>query len=154
MRDWSRAYRRASFRGVRFWIEKDGPDGGRRVAIHEVSGGDVHQTEDLGRRADMHRISAYVASDLADIEGLALEAACKAPGPSMLVLPMDLPLSAHCVGIRRNRDRDENGIVAYDLAFVAAGGALSGAASPLGALRVAFSANLGQVSLSISGVFR
>lgn len=153
MRDWSKAFRRASFRGVRFWVEKDGPDGGRRVAIHEVSGGDVHQTEDLGRRADLHRINAYVASDLADIEGLALETVCKAPGPSILVLPMDPPFLANCVGIRRNRDKDENGIVAYDLAFVPAGSVLAGAASPLGAMRLAFSANLGAVSVSISGAF-
>lgn len=151
MRNWARAFRRASFRGVRFWVEKDGPDGGRRVAIHEVSGGDRHQTEDLGRKTDMHRITAYVASDLADIEGLALEAACKAPGPSILVLPMDRPFSANCIGIRRSRDRDENGYVGYDLAFVPAGGLLGGAPSPLGAMRIAFAANIGTVSLSLSG---
>lgn len=153
MRDWTRAFRRASFRGIRFWVDRDGPDGGRRVAIHEVSGGDRHETEDLGRRADLHRITAYVASDLADLEGLALEAACKAPGPSILVLPMDPPFSANCVGIRRNRDKDENGYIGYDLAFVPAGEALAGVPSPLGAVRIAFSANLGPVSLAISGAF-
>ena len=48
MRAWDRAFRRASFRGVAFWVRRDGPLTGRRVAVHEISGGEDTPTEDLG----------------------------------------------------------------------------------------------------------
>ena len=87
MRAWDRAFRRASFRGARFWVAEDGPEKGRRIAVMPISGGEAVLTEDMGRAAVQFRVSAYVASDLADMEGLALEAACLAAGPAPLPCP-------------------------------------------------------------------
>ncbi|WGD31200.1 DNA circularization N-terminal domain-containing protein [Ancylobacter sp. WKF20] len=151
MRNWQKALRRASFRGVRFWVEEDGPERGRRVAVHNIAAGEAPVTEDLGRVATEYRVRAYVASDSADAEGWALEAACSAPGPSLLTLPMDPAALAHCVSCRRSRTRDQAGYVAYDLLFVeasggAAGGGITGSVSGAG-ISVGFSGG----GLSLSG---
>lgn len=153
MRAWNLAFRRASFRGVPFWVEEDGPDRGRRVAVMPVSGGEAILTEDMGLAPVEFRVSAYVASDMADFEGMALEAACTAPGPSRLVLPMDPGLSAHCASCRRNRSRDRNGYIAYDLAFVPSGSAGASAASGLGAVRAVFAAGAAAAAALISRAF-
>lgn len=150
MRDWRFAFRRASFRGAPFWVEQDGPEVGRRVAVHEISGGEIPVTEDMGRRALETRVRAYLASDYADAEGLTLEAACSTPGPSLLVLPMDPPRMMHCVACRRSRERDRGGFIAYDLFFVEAGAGALAVATGLPALRLSFSAGLGGVAAGIS----
>ncbi|BDA84966.1 hypothetical protein Sa4125_25080 [Aureimonas sp. SA4125] len=153
MRDWSSAFRRASFRGVRFWVDEDGPEVGRRVAVHEISGGNVPVVEDMGRRATRFTVSAYVASDLADIEGLALERACATDGPAVLRLPMDPSQLVYCEGCRRNRRKNKNGVITYDLAFVTAGGPGGAAASALGAMRGTMANALGAVGAALAGAF-
>ncbi|MEP9378384.1 DNA circularization N-terminal domain-containing protein [Aquabacter sp. CN5-332] len=153
MRAWDRAFRRASFRGARFWVEEDGPEKGRRVGVHQISGGEAIVTQDMGRRALEVRVSAYVASDLADVEGLALEAACDAPEASMLVLPMDPGQRMHCTGCRRNRNKDRNGYIAYDLSFVVSGTMGMAGMSGLGAIRSVFAGTpLGQVAGTVGAV--
>lgn len=146
MRDWTAALRPASFRGVRFWVEADAPETGRRVAVHEIAGGERPVTEDMGRRALTIDVSAYVASDTADAEGWALERACAARGAGPLVLPMDPLRLAHCETCARERQRDRAGYVAYSLSFVEAGtGAGAGAGSAgggLSVLRTVFAAGL------------
>ncbi|WAC26434.1 DNA circularization N-terminal domain-containing protein [Ancylobacter sp. SL191] len=151
MRNWQKALRRASFRGVQFWVEEDGPERGRRVAVHNIAAGEAPVTEDLGRVATEYRVRAYVASDSADAEGWALEAACSAAGPSLLTLPMDPAALAHCVSCRRSRTRDQAGYVAYDLLFVEASDSVN---SALGGASVGFSGgglSLGG-SLSLGGL--
>lgn len=153
MRNWERAFRRASFRGVRFWVDEDGPESGRRVAVHEISGGNVPVIEDMGRATKRITVTAYVASDRADAEGLALEAACNGDGPGMLTLPMDPAQVVHCEGCRRSRHKDRNGIIAYDLAFIGAGGSGAAPGSALSAMRGVFSGGIGAVASAISGAF-
>lgn len=137
-RNWLSTLRQASFRGVHFYVEADGGNIGRRVAVHDISGGEVPTTEDMGRITREVRVDAYVTGDAADAAGLALERVCEAPGPSLLVLPIDAPRLMHCIGCRRRRDRDRAGYIAYDLDFVAAGGAGLSIANPLSALRGVF----------------
>ncbi len=153
MRNWERAFRRASFRGARFWVEDETPEKGRRVAVHNVSGGESPVTEDVGRIATQFRVTAYVVSDLADVEGFALEAACDAFGPSILTLPMDPAQMVRCLGCNRNRSKDRNGYIGYELTFVIAGGSGLAAAVGLPALRGVFSVGLGGATASISVAF-
>lgn len=140
-RNWLAAFRDASFRGVPFKVASDSPTGGRRVAVNEISGGDNAATEDMGRAQPQFSVDAYVAGDDADRAGHALQGACDAYGPSLLVLPMDAGKMVHCLSCRRNRDRDRAGYIGYDLDFVLAGsaGAVTGG---LGALRMIFDAGL------------
>ncbi|MCQ0986398.1 DNA circularization N-terminal domain-containing protein [Jiella marina] len=155
MPDWSRAFRnggRASYKGAGFWVEIDELQGGRRVAVHPIAGG-AWLAEDMGRRVGVYRPTAYVASDGVIGEGKALEAACNSEGPGFLSLPMDA-LVAHCDGFRRNRDKDRNGLIAYDLIFIAEGASASAGLSAGAAIRAGFSANFGSVSVAVGASAR
>jgi len=120
-RDWSRAFRRASFRGVPFWVDDEGDDGGRRLSVTHIAYGETPIVEEMGGAEDVWPTVAYVAGGLADAEALALTAACKAPGASMLVLPMLPPTLARAWRCRRNRRLDQNGYIAFDILFIEAG---------------------------------
>lgn len=153
MRDWKNAFRRASFRGIRFWVDEDGPETGRRVAVHEISGGNVPVIEDMGRATTRISVTAYVVGDDALVFGLALESACNGDGAGLLTLPMDPAQVVHCEGCRRSRHKDKNGYIAYDLAFIGAGGSGAAPGSALSAMRGVFSGGLGAVASAISGSF-
>lgn len=152
MRDWMRTLRRASFRGVPFWVEIDENDGGRRVVVHEISGGETILTEDMGRRAKGIFVAAYVVGDLSDGAGRALEAACDAPGPSRLALPMDPARTMHCLSCRRSRHKERMGYIAYDLEFVEAGNGATPTAGGLNALRNVFDAGFATAAAALSGI--
>lgn len=151
-RDWSKL-RRASFRGVTFHVEGEQPEVGRRVVVHEVSGGEVNPTEDMGAAVTYIAVDAYVTGDQADTAGLALEAACAAPGAALLQLPIDLPVMAHCRLCRRDRHRDANGMVAYSLEFTPYGAMTGGVASGAGALKTVLDAALPGLGTAMAGLF-
>ena len=123
---------------------------GRRVAVHEISGGETVLTEDMGVRAKTIFVDAYVAGDAADAAGRSLETACAAPGASLLTLPMDPSEAAHCLSCARNRRKDKNGFIAYRLEFVRGGSGVSFAASGLGQLRQAFAAGVAAVASAVA----
>lgn len=139
MRDWTKA-RPASFRGVGFRVMEDGPAVGRRLAVHEVSGGETAMVEDMGRRTVEISIDAYVAGDDADAAGRRLEAACATPGAGLLRLPFDPAVMAHCASCSRSRHKDRNGMISYSLDFIAAADGASGFASGLSAVKGIFDA--------------
>jgi len=150
-RNWMRTLRPASFRGVPFLVESDDHDGSaRRVVVHEISGGERHLTEDMGAMARTVFVIAYVTGDAADARAIALEAACGAPGPALLMLPIDLARQMHCTACRRNRNRDQGGYIAFDLEFVSAGDSSGAAQSGLGMLRDAFSGDLDAVAAALA----
>lgn len=152
-RDWLKAFRPASFRGVPFKVNEDLPAVGRRVAVHDISGGEAPVTEDMGRLATSVHVIAYLAGETADIEAQALELACAAPGPSILVLPMDAPRTMHCVGCERNRAKDRAGYVAYRLQFVEAGSGLAASSSPIGAMRAVMGSAAPALSAALAKLF-
>lgn len=150
-RNWMRTLLPASFRGVPFYVESDDADGhARRVAVHEISGGENHLTEDMGAMVPMAYVTAYVTGDLADGKAQILQAACRAPGASLLTMPIDMPRQVHCTACRRNRTRDQGGYIAFDLEFVVAGGAGGGIMSGLGQLRDAFTGAIKNVASALS----
>lgn len=149
MRDWFRL-RQASFRGARFYVDEDGPDVGRRVAVHDISGGERPVTEDMGREATVFTVSAYVTGDEADALGHALQAACERPGPGLLTLPIDPAKRVHCRGCSRSREKDRNGYIAYRLDFVEAGSGSGGIGTALGALRDVFTAGVGALAKAMA----
>lgn len=153
MADWENRFRRARFRGVRFWVDSDdGPERGRRAVIHEISGGEAPVTEDMGRLSRSFLVSAYVSGDDAISEGVALERAAEVPGAGRLVLPMDPAQRVHCIGCVRNRSKDRNGFIAYRMIFREAGAGSAGLASPSAQLRISISGVAG-VSAELSVAF-
>lgn len=120
-RDWSSSLFPASFKGVPFRIESDEESGGRRLVVHQFPNRDEPFVEDLGEDKRSYELTAYVASDLADVEALALIAACTSRGAGVLVLPMQGPVMVHCESAKRSRERDKAGYVAIELKFVREG---------------------------------
>lgn len=116
-RDWSKAFRPASFRGVSFRVEAEEAQGGRRLAVMPIAGSETVVVEDMGRIPRLMPVTAYLASETADAEALALTAVLDAPGPGVLVLPMEAPRLASVLEWRRVRERDRNGHVAFEVAF-------------------------------------
>jgi prophage DNA circulation protein len=121
MRDWSKAFLPASFKGVRFHVDREGEDGGRRLAIQHVAYGEAAVTEDFGARERVFPVIAYLASDVADAQARILTAALRSPGAGRLVLPMEGGMLAHVEDFRRDRRKDKNGWIAFDIGFVRAG---------------------------------
>lgn len=60
---WKDKLRDASFRGVSFFVEDAGYEGGRRLVPHEFPFRDKPYIEDMGRKARSFPIEAYVVGD-------------------------------------------------------------------------------------------
>ena len=122
MRDWTKTLRPASFRGVAFFIDKEGVEKfGRAVAVHTYVKAEDHATEDMGRLPREFRLTAYLASDTADAQARALIAACSAPSPGSLVLPIYGPTQVRCTSGNQSHEKGKLGYIAFELEFVEAG---------------------------------
>jgi DNA circularisation protein N-terminus len=133
-RDWPRTLRRASYKGVAFFVEADHVETGRRLVVHQFPLKDAPYIEDLGRDANKISVSAYVVSDNADGEEKALRSVCESGGAGRLVLPMEV-FAAHCEKCSRDFAKDKLGFVAFKLEFVREGvGSIALPAGFLGAL--------------------
>ncbi|MFD1328297.1 DNA circularization N-terminal domain-containing protein [Mycoplana ramosa] len=152
MRDWTKTLLPASFRGIRFFVEREDLAGGRRAAVHEFAGGETSVIEDQGRRTRIFDVTAYVTSDLVDVRAHALANALDAPGPGMLVLPIDGGQMVHVLEWRRMRERDRNGFIAIDFrAVVPRPGTAAGLT--IGDVGAAFSNGLSLVKSVFGGLF-
>lgn len=116
-RDWASTLRRASYRGVSFFVESDDVATGRRVVVHEFPHRDDPYIEDLGRKANTIQVSAYVTGSDIEAQEAALRAACGMPGPGQLSIPLGRFL-VHCQDCSRNFTKDRLGYVAFSLGFV------------------------------------
>lgn len=152
MRDWTRTLRRASYRGVSFWVESDDLSGGKRLAVHEHAGGKSGVIEELGLMTRAFDVTAYLVSDTADIQARIFLAAMEADGPGILTLPLDPGFMATVQNFRRSRTKNVNGYIGWDVTFLP-NAAPSGAVLSIGDVSVAFSANIGPVSLELSAFF-
>jgi hypothetical protein len=104
--EWRASLRRASFRGVPFYVQQNTKQSGRRTATHEAPKNDIPYSEDMGRRLYRFMVIGYIvgphyfsggsdaagnpspgtfAKDRDNIEA-ALEDR-KSEGPGVLVLP-------------------------------------------------------------------
>jgi prophage DNA circulation protein len=157
MRDWTKTLRPASFRGVPFKVETEGlAGGGRHVAVHEYVRSEEIQTEDMGRKANRYRVTAYIANDLADVHGAALVAALTQPGSGMLMLPMLGPVEVRISGdISTNHSKDRLGYVGFDFEAVEAGGSSLFPSLPLGnRLAATAAASIPGLARTYLGAFR
>lgn len=130
MSDWRKRLRRASFRGAGFWVDSDGFEGGRRVAIHEFPHAEAPYNEDLGQQARRYTVTAYTVGDQADAQAKSLISACTAQGAASLVLPMFGGIRARCLEISTDRSKDKQGFVAFRLLFLEDGAGNRSSATP------------------------
>lgn len=131
MRDWTKTLRRASFRGVDFWVEDDTFTGGKRVALHEYAGGRFSYPEEMGLVTSGYEVTAYLIGDRSDAQAARLTQAALAAGPGRLVLPIDGGQLAYIVDFQRRRVRDRAGYIAFSFMAIPRsneGGAVLGVA--------------------------
>ena len=122
MRDWTKTLPNASFQGVPFYVEEDAfTGGGRRVAVHEFSKSEDHDTEDMGRGTKRYRVRAYIVGDDADAAAAALVAACDTPGDGVLQTLFWGAVTVKCTACGGTLRRDELGRAWMDLEFVDSG---------------------------------
>lgn len=122
MRDWASTLRRASFRGVSFWVDYEDLSGGKRLARHEYAGGRRTRLEEMGLKTPSFGVTAYLLGDASDVAASLLTTACLAAGPGRLVLPMDSGQLAYVEDFHRSRERDRRGYVAFEFTAVPANG--------------------------------
>ena len=148
-RDWTKAFRRAAFRGIGFETEAEDAAGARRLSISPIAYAETSVIEDMGREPREVTLTAYVAGDAADRRAIEFAAALDAPGAALLVLPMLGSLSARVRDWRLSRDLYRAGYVAFDVTFVEAGlgtapfGPVAGA-GPIASLMATGAAILGE----------
>ncbi|NLS02324.1 hypothetical protein HGP14_02930 [Rhizobium sp. P32RR-XVIII] len=118
MRDWAKTLRRASFRGVEFWVDYEDLSAGKRLALHEYAGSRQTVVEELGLATALYSVTAYLVSDTADAEAMLLSAVMLADGPGYLVLPIDGGMIATAQDFRRSRQKDRQGYIGFDVTFI------------------------------------
>lgn len=129
----------ASFRGVPFLVERSGQSVGKRIARHQYPFRDAPYLEELGEDISSYQVSAYVASDVAEVQARAVLGVCAAKGAGLLVLPDIGAVMVQCLRASRDFSRDEQGYVALNLEFLregasssaAGGGSLAAAANAI-----------------------
>ncbi len=122
-RDWLKTLWPASYKGVPFFVEQDKEPGSRRIVEHEIPMRDDPYLEDLGEGVRHYDVTAYVASDSADVDAASVIAVCATRGPGALVLPTHGPILVRCLTFERNRSKDKHGYIGLSLSFTRQGAA-------------------------------
>lgn len=118
---WKDNLREASFRGVPFFYDSTGIDGGRRTQTHEFAYRDKPYTEDLGRKAQEIPIEAYVLGDDYMTARDNLLKACNEEGPGELIHPYYGSIQVNCQVISVRESTSEGRIARISLQFIEAG---------------------------------
>ncbi|MFW6087531.1 MAG: DNA circularization protein [Myxococcota bacterium] len=106
---WKDRLRRASFRGVPFYVDDVGTTQGRRTAVHRFPGREEVHVQDLGREATEFSVTAYVIGPDYDLERDALEQALLRGGPGKLVHPYRGERLVEVTGQVRTRESKAEG---------------------------------------------
>lgn len=118
---WKDNLREASFRGVPFFYDSTGIDGGRRTQTHEFAYRDKPYTEDLGRKAQEIPIEAYVLGDDYMTARDNLLKACNEEGPGELIHPYYGSIQVNCQVISIRESTSEGRIARISMTFIEAG---------------------------------
>lgn len=111
----------ATFRGVPFFVDSHEAELGRRVQVHEFPFRDLPQAEDLGRKARVLTVQAYVLGADYMARRDALIRAVERPGPGQLEHPYLGELKATCTNCRLTETTREGGMARLSLDFVESG---------------------------------
>lgn len=156
-RNWLRAFRPATFRGVQFEVDVEGAAGARRLSVSPIAYADQSVIEDMGRDPHTFAIRAYVVGDAADARAGLFMSMLAQKGPGMLVLPMLPPLRARVLQWSLSREKDYAGHVSFDIEYIEEGlgsvpFSLAGAAGRLGDVMAGAAILVGAVfSLAMNG---
>ncbi len=116
---WRNNLRPASFRGVPFYTTVTQGAGGRRLVVHEFPERDDAYTEDLGRKAQRHRVTAFVVGDDYMDQRDALISACQDhPDAALLVHPYLGDLMCRAGQLSWKESQEHGGSAILDIEFV------------------------------------
>ena len=123
---WRDQLRKASFRGVEFFVDTAESALGRRTVTHEYPLRDKPYVEDLGRLARKLTLEAYVLATPANAMNYmpgrdALIAALEEAGPATLSHPYLGELRVSCVESRMRETTAEGGMARFTLTLVESG---------------------------------
>jgi prophage DNA circulation protein len=105
----------ASFRGIPFVIEQTSVPAGQRGQLHEFVQRDEPFYEQLGKQAQVHKLTAYViGADCFERRDKLLEA-LETPGPGELVHPWLGRMSVKVGPCEVSHDRREGGMARFEL---------------------------------------
>jgi prophage DNA circulation protein len=111
----------ASFRGVPFFYEDVSREGGRRLANHEYPLREDNFLEDIGKRAKVHNVRAYVMGDDYFSARDALEQALDAEGSGTFAHPYKGNLTVGCPVYRITETTREGRMAFFEITFIEAG---------------------------------
>jgi prophage DNA circulation protein len=121
MRDWLKAFRPASFRGVGFKVDMEETAGARRLSISPIAYSNQSVIEDMGAPPRRFDLTAYVAGDIADAQATAFSAALGMKGAGLLMLPMLGAVRARVMSWRLSRQLRLAGYVAFSIELIEEG---------------------------------
>jgi prophage DNA circulation protein len=114
----------AYWRGVPFSVVAAAVKKGRKQAVHDYPFRDGGWVEDMGRALRVYRFTGYLLGDLAPAMQLALDVACEATGPGLLIHPslgaVQVALLSASTAIRKDRMR----VIEIEFEFIEAGDSL------------------------------
>lgn len=116
-RDWTKTQMFASYKGVRFEVDSDAREFGRRNALHLYPNSENYDIEDMGIAPKHLHVIGFVGGDDADFKVAQLEAACSDPGPGLLVLPNRPAVLAAANPCVSNWEADRQGTYTVQLEF-------------------------------------
>jgi prophage DNA circulation protein len=120
---WKDSLRKASFRGISFFVRTSEREGGRRVVDYEYPERDDPASEDIGRKKRGFSLEGYVLGENYFDDRNALISACEdEKGPGELIHPFYGSLDVVCKDIRVRESMVEEGRMAtFSLTFSEAG---------------------------------
>lgn len=120
---WRDELLQGSFRGVEFHLDGHEGEIGRRVAVHEFPGRDKPLTEDLGRKARVFSVDAFVMGADYMAQRNALMQAVEQAGPGELVHPYLGRMRATVVDCKVSETTKAGGMARFAIKFIDASGA-------------------------------
>lgn len=118
---WRDRFLVGSFKGVEFRMDEHDATFARTIVIHGFPGSENHFSQDTGREPDGFAVRAFIVGENYDLERDRFLAACSSPGPGQLVHPYLGSRFVHCKSVVLRENRQELGIVRFDLVFIEAG---------------------------------
>ncbi len=119
---WRERLLTASFRGVRFFVERDSNQSGRKTVVHEFPERDLPYAEDLGRDTRVYNISGYLVGDDYLTQRDSLLNACEnKSGAGLLIHPYFGALDVVCQRVRTIDNANETNMLRLGLTFVESG---------------------------------
>lgn len=118
---WRNRLRKASFRGVPFFVDTAARTVGRKIVQHKYPLRDEPFNEDLGRDTRQFTITAYVLGANYIDQAEAVETVCEAGQKGVLIHPTKGSIDVVCLTATLTESRDDGGYCAIQIEFVEAG---------------------------------